>query len=150
MVAQRFPQVFIIDQAYVFRWPSTGKTISLWLLARTSPAFITAAAEVNLSVDNAFAIIDILLNRTIGVNDTAPAAELYAAFQTITVSSNQVHFILKGARYPPLAGALLIQPVGGKKQDIRAVQRSEATGLKKFGIHADEPCQATDGGFPDG
>src|SRR5437868_7057771 len=135
MVAQRFPQVGIIDQGYVFRWLPTGKTISFRLLAGTPPAFITAAAKINLSIDNAFAIIDILLNRTIGVNDAAPAAELYAALQTITVSSNQVHFILKGARYPPLAGALLIQPVRGKKQDICAAQRSESAGLKKLGIH---------------
>src|SRR5260221_13070810 len=150
MVAQRLPQVGIIDQRYVFRWPPTGKAVSRGLLTRTSPAFITAEAKINLSVDNAFASIDILLNRTIRHNDTAPAAKLYAALQAITVSSNQVHSILEGARYPPLAGALLVQPVGGKKQDIRAAQGSETAGFKKLGIHADESCQAANRSFPDG
>src|SRR6266567_1484491 len=116
MVAQRLPQVGIIDQRYVFCWPPTGKTVSRGLLARTSPAFITAEAKINLSVDNAFAIIDILLNRAIRVNDTAPAAKLYAALQAITVSSEQVHSILEGARYPPLTGHFSSSQLVGKSK----------------------------------
>ena len=103
-----------------------------------SPTFIPASAEINLTVDNAFTIIEICLDGTVRIENAAAAAELYAALKSVAVSRDEIDSIFKCACHPPAAGTFFIEPVGGKKQYIRLMQCKDSRRLKVFGVHADE------------
>src|SRR5947209_1412828 len=138
MVAQWFPEIGIVDEYHVLSGSAVGKTISGEFFTRRSPTFIAALPEINLTVDNALAVIEIGLDGPVGIENTTAAAELYAALKSVAVSRDEVGSIFKCACHPPTAGAFFIEPVGGKEQYIRVPQCRDARCLKVFSVHADE------------
>src|SRR5207244_1167748 len=114
VIAQRLPEVSIVYERDVLGGTAISKAISPCFFVRWPPPFVTAAVEVNLAVDDALAIIEIGLDRAVGIQDTASTAELYAAFVAVTVRRDEVDPILKGASYPTTARRFFIQPVCGE------------------------------------
>src|SRR5579872_1258058 len=112
------------------------------------PVFIVGLLKVNLAVNDAFAIIKVGLDGTIGVEDATAAAKLDTALAAIAVRGDKVDTILERSRHPTTAGRLIIQPVRGKQDDVRAMQSGYPRRLKVFRVHTDERSQAAQWSLP--
>src|SRR5437868_12492536 len=123
MITKRLPQIGIVDQRNILRRSAISKSIARGCIAGTlgSPTFIATAAQIDLSVYNPRPVIQVSLNRPIGVKNAAPAAELYAALLATAIGSDKVDAIFKGTCHPPTTGALVVEPIRWKEQYIRAM-----------------------------
>ena len=86
-----------------------------------APKFIAAPFKINFPVDNAIAAIKEGLDSAIGIENTTTTAKLHAALTSVAVRGNEVDMVLEGPCHPITAGRLVIQPIGGKQNDIRTM-----------------------------
>ena len=121
MIFQRLPQVRIIDNGNIFGWLAVSQPVTSDFFLICPPALVAAASQINFAIDNPLTIVQVVLDCSIRINDTAAATELHATFETIAVRSYKVHAILKCSCHPPATWTFFFQPVRRKKQNIRIV-----------------------------
>src|SRR5690242_18730730 len=114
MITQWFPQIGVIHKRYVFCWPTVGQAMTHHFIT-TSPLFVAALSEVNLSVDNSLTIIQVGLKRAIGIENAASSTELNAPLLAVAICGDEVNTVFKGTGHPPAARTFLIKPIGGEE-----------------------------------
>src|SRR5437763_870772 len=138
MIAERFPEIGIVGERDIRGGLGVSKAIRVRFLLGVAPACLLAEAGINLSINNALAIVEIGLDGAIGIENAASTAELYTALTTVAIGCYEVDAIFKCASHPPVAGAFFLKPVGGKEQDICTVQGGNAGCLEVHRIHTDQ------------
>src|SRR5947209_1966125 len=138
MIAKRFPEIGIVGERDILCGLAVSEAISVWFLIGVTPAFLMAETEINLSINNALAIVEIGLDGAIGIEHAASAAELYTPLTAVTIGCYEVDAIFKCASHPPATRAFFIKPVGGKEQDICTAQDRNTGSLEVHRIHTDQ------------
>src|SRR5947209_606533 len=108
MIAQWFPQIRIVGQRHILSRLAVGQSISARLLVRMFPAFMSRLAQINFSIDDASTVIQVCLDRTVGIENTTATSKLYAALKPIAVGCNEIDTIFESSRHPPATRTFFI------------------------------------------